>query len=231
MWNAKKPGTWGCEYHFCDKNKWKEGRMCFQKPQWFTAAWLTLWITFFLFSHFLAPSPYSNPNAFSGLIGLLLMDLSWKQSSKRGDQIQVPGWSGINISNPHGSMGRCLSSVRQPDWKSRGVADGCKAFHFIRTLISCDPGLCSQSPTGLHQDAFPLILVQVLIGVWSIWLIKAAILGHSPWNSNPSCPCAPGMGCFSKAQYQAVLLPIPGVSGGLARRDHLSVDVYAIHIF
>ena len=209
MCNAKKPGV--CEYHFCDKSRWKEGRMCFQKSQWFTAGWLTLWVTFFLFSHLLAPSPYSNPNAFSGLIGLLLMDLSWKQSSKRGDQIQVPGWSGINISNPHGSMGRCLSSARQPDWKSRGVADGCKAFYFI----SCDPGLCSHSPTGLHQECFSP-------NSWSSSHLQGCGLSGSSKQPSlvilfrtgaPPCPCAPGLGCLSRAQYQAALLPVPGEAG------------------
>ena len=157
MWNAKTRGGGGGRgvwVSFLWQSKRKEGHTCFQKLQWFTAGWLTLWITFFLFPHFLAPSPYSNPNAFSGLIGVLLMDLSWKQSSKRGDQIQVPGWSGINTSNPHGSTGRCLSLVRQPDWKSRGVTDGCKAFYFITTHFLWPWTVCSHSPTGLHQECF-----------------------------------------------------------------------------
>lgn len=210
----------------------KEDTACFQNAllvhRWLMNQWMMV-NDFILFSHLIGRMPNYKATPVHFVVWL---DCSWWTSAEnkvRRDQTWVSAWSGINASLIHTSLGRWLSSVRRPDWKSCGVMLGWQLSSSSR-LTSCDPGLSlpihASAPAileslvlqehrpratqeGFLPSSWPRSLLQVCV-----WHIQAAVLGRPLWNGiHPYLPHS-GTGCFSTAQYQTD----PGKTGGQERR-------------
>lgn len=124
MW---KVCVWGASVISTTTVNRKEDTACFQNAllvhRWLMNQWMMV-NDFILFSHLIGRMPNYKATRVHFVVWL---DCSWWTSAEnkvRRDQTWVSAWSGINASLIHTSLGRWLSSVRRPDWKSCGVMLG-----------------------------------------------------------------------------------------------------------